>query len=330
MSELGRHMWKQGRYVLLSLTVLLQPTVVNAEALKAERFSNFTLQIDNDLLYGTDREYTGGFKFKWAQEQCSMHDYLSKPFQSWVKHLQLKAVADQTEVGIEAFTLMRQDEDDRLQNLYNEAWSHIDLRRFYEGRELDVAWTVTAGWLGPDSPGKGLQNDLHSLIGNDPADDALYELPNQPTLQLGVDIKSDWFQWQDWSLYKSFWLKAGSPWTHAYAGVGLMRTFGQVGPRLLYNQVNSMPLKAKASGGFYFGSVGASYLFYSALADGRIFSDDPNKLERYRWVPMLQYGAGYQFETFSVSLSGNAIGQVYKDQPENFFRFASLTFTWAI
>ncbi|MEA3405796.1 MAG: DUF2219 family protein, partial [Pseudomonadota bacterium] len=149
----------------------------------------------------------------------------------------------------------------------------------------------------------------------------------QPTLQVGVDVNTDWFAVDDWLFYKSAWLRLGSPLTQGYLGLGVMRSVNSE-PVLMNNQVNHVRKGSTKVGYFYFGNVGMSYLWFSSLVDGRIFSNDETLIERYRWIPMVQYGAGINYEDIAFALSGNAIGQVYKDQPENIFRFASLTVTW--
>ncbi len=300
---------------------------VSLYSVHAHASSNFTVHIDNDLIYGTDRDYTGGFKFKYTVDKSKVNQMVIKPFEGLFDPFDLQLYADQFELSIEAFTLDKNRTTWGTDIMLNEAWTHVDLRRFYQRTEQKIGVDMVFGWLGSHSPGIDVQNQLHKLIGNGDTKEALHELPNQLTLQLGMDVMTDWFQVDDWQAYHSTWLKLGSPLTQGYVGVGLLRAVNSQ-PVLMYNQLNHVRSNGQDLGYFYFGSAGMSYLVYSALVDGRLFANDKTLIKRYRWVPMLQYGAGLSYQDFALSLSGNAIGQVYKDQPENVFRFASLTFTW--
>jgi len=295
-------------------------------SLNAKASSYFTLHIDNDLLYGTDRDYTGGFKFKFTENELALNQKLIEPFDPIIKSLGLTLISDQVEMSIEAFTLGKNSPSGKVNLLLNEAWTHVDLRRFYKRTSQQIAIDMSFGWLGPNSPGKSAQNKLHKLIGNDLVEGARYHLPDQPTFMVGADIMTDLFSIEDWQFYQSSWLKLGSPQTQGFLGIGVIRSVNS-DPVFKNNQVNYVRLDSKGMGYFYFGSIGMSYLWYSALVDGRLLALDDPLLPRYRWIPMIQYGAGMSFKKIAITLTGNAIGKIYKDQPENVFRFASLTMT---
>ncbi len=289
--------------------------------------SVLTVHIDNDVIFGTDRQYTGGFKFKFTEDHLAINNSLVSPVQHLINDLDMTLAFDQVEVSVEAYTLTKLNGANKVTHILNEAWTHVDLRRFYKRKGQSIGLGFVFGWLGPDSPGKPMQNELHQLIGNGAVKESLYALPNQATFQIGLDVSTDWFLVDDWQFYKTAWIKLGSPITEVYAGLGVIRSVHSH-PVLMNNQINHVQPNTKGFGYFYFGSIGLSNLVYSALLDGRVLSHDKTYFERYRWVPMLQYGVGVSYEDIAVTLSGNAIGQVYKEQPENVFRFASATVSW--
>jgi len=318
-------MWGLTRYkpnlIGFGLSVCLMASVVKAEP-------SMTFQMDNDIVYGTDRDYTGGFKFKTTDDRFNLR--LLKSLDAVISARNWQVENDQLELSVEAFSLVAAEEG-QLNTLLNEAWTHIDLRRFYsrhiEQRKQRLNLELSLGWLGSKSPGQSLQNRIHYWIGNDPADEAQYELSNQPTLQLGVDYSEDWFKLKHWQFYRSAWLKVGSPFTQGYLGVGFVRTFNSQ-PVFQYNQLNHVKSVSKKRGYFYFASAGMSYLLHSALLDDGLYTNDAALVDRNLWIPLAKYGAGLTYEQLAVSLSGNVVGNTYKAQPTERFRFASLSVTW--
>lgn len=286
-----------------------------------------TVHVDNDLLYGTDREYTGGFKFKLSRDEFEFNRSIFKGVDDFLTPFNLIPFSDQIELSVEAFTLTKLAENDRIVHVLNEAWTHVDLRRFYRSKQYNTSVGLSFGWLGPNSPGRYLQDDLHKLIGNSKVDGWDHHLPDQPTAQLNVDWSAVKWKSNDWSLYQSAWLKVGSPNTQAYLGAGLIRK-KNIDPVFLNNQLSYVRSESPTLGYFYFGSIGVSYLAYSALIDGRILGGDKPILNRYHWIPAVEYGIGFSYGDFAMTLSGNAIGQVYRLQPEESFHFASVTMTW--
>lgn len=57
---------------LIILSLFLFSPLLNAAP-------SFTLHIDNDFIYGTDREYTGGFKFKFTEDEIDVNNTLLSP-----------------------------------------------------------------------------------------------------------------------------------------------------------------------------------------------------------------------------------------------------------
>lgn len=116
----------------------------------------FTLHVDNDLLFGTDREYTGGFKFKFTADKSDSVEVLFGGVDAILNRLvELKPLSDQLEVAVEAFTLTRiQDNRKKPVAVLNEAWTHIDLRRFYTNRDVQMGAGSKCWLAGAEQPRK--------------------------------------------------------------------------------------------------------------------------------------------------------------------------------
>ncbi len=292
--------------------------------------SELSFQADNDIVYGTDRQYTGGVNVRWTNENgIGLVNWLIDPIEKAAlpkKGERRFQKTDQLELSTQIFTLEKRT-DSGLESAGNTAWTHFDWRRFYHYGRHQSLLSFSVGWLGPASGGREIQDGIHSVIGNSNASGWDNQLPDQPTLQIGFDNQYFLFDPQlepHFQMYRSLSIMVGSPETALNAGVGAYYGDG-ARPVMSFNTFNHVMNTGKGFGWFVFADISAQYQIYNVLRDGRLFTKDDTGLKPANEViPSGQYGGAMTWNGFYVLFAGSVFGQFYRDQPEEAFRFASL------
>ena len=314
----------------LILWVSLTSTVLTGPLASAGQIN---IQLDNDVVFGTDRQYTGGFEVRWTEDQIPLVDALLSPFESFLPSKKISGFkqADQLAVCTELYTLQQKTEYGN-EAVSNSAWTHIDWRRFYWYGKNQSILDFRAGWIGPSSGGRQIQDGIHSLIGNDNASGWDKQVPDQPTLQVGFENRHKFFTTQDdgFKVAHSLSGVVGSPEIYAAAGVGMQYGVNMEAV-MSFNRLNHLVIPEKGFGWLVFMDASVRYEAYNAFRDGRLFIDERTRLKPANdLIPSVQYGAGFVFNEISVVLSGSSFGKFYREQTEDVFRFASLIVSFSI
>lgn len=316
-----------GRWVgVLCLWSVWAPTAL------AEKDS-VTVRMDNDVVFGTDRQYTGGFKLFFTDGDYQVVDFMVAPLAWFFKRQNPDKInlwqTDQIELSSEVYTLQKKSSNGN-EPIGNTAWTNIAFRRFYKFDSHHYTLDVRIGWIGPSSGGEEIQNTIHEVIGNQNGHGWDRQPPDQPTLQIAGENQNVVLQSEDqrFNLYRSLAVELGSPRTALSAGLG---TFYAVNaePVFSFTQLNHLSNDQHDWGWFVFANYTAAYEIYSVFQDGRLGADDPFTLEAAsELVAEFQYGGGVVYDEVSVTFSGTSMNQYYKNQTEDIFRFASLTVTF--
>ncbi|RUM93407.1 MAG: hypothetical protein DSZ27_00010 [Thiomicrospira sp.] len=291
------------------------------------------VQLDNDVVFGTDRQYTGGFEVRWTEDQIPLVDALLSPFESFLpsKNISGFKQADQLAVCTELYTLQQKTEHGN-EAISNSAWTHIDWRRFYWYGKNQSILDFRAGWIGPSSGGRQIQDGVHSLIGNDNASGWDKQVPDQPTLQVGFENRHRFFssENQHFKVGHSLSGAVGSPQIYAAAGIGMQ--YGvDMEAVMSFNRLNHLIVPEKGFGWLVFIDASVRYEAYNAFRDGRLFVNERTSLKPANdFIPSVQYGAGFVYNKVSVVLSGSSFGKFYREQTEEVFRFASLIVSFPV
>jgi len=316
------------RTLLVSLTVI--STGLMASSVSA---GQITVQLDNDVVFGTDRQYTGGFEVRWTEDQIAFVEAFISPFERFLpdKHISGFKQADQLMVGAQLYTLQQKTEQGN-ETVSNSAWTHIDWRRFYWYGKNQSVLDFRAGWIGPSSGGRQMQDSIHQLIGNDNASGWDKQVPDQPTLQVGFENRHAVFTTKDerFRLVHSLSGVVGSPQIYAAAGIGMQYGVNMKAV-MSFNRLNYMETPEKGFGWLVFVDASARYEAYNAFRDGRLFVDERTSLKPANdFIPSMQYGAGFVYNGVSIVFSGSAFGKFYREQTEDVFRFASLIISFPV
>ncbi|MBD3821617.1 MAG: DUF2219 family protein, partial [Thiotrichales bacterium] len=157
-----------------------------------DQSSQFIFNLDNDILFGTDSEYTAGTHLTWTEQTMDFNEWLFNPlFKPLRTSLSPKTdQMDQFMLATEIYTL-RIDNDSQVKPLANTGWSYINFRHIeaYQGQQLGME--LNLGWIGPGSGGEEIQNGVHKLIGNRSEKGWNHQYPNQPTINFHVSLQND-------------------------------------------------------------------------------------------------------------------------------------------
>lgn len=291
-----------------------------------------TMQTDNDVLFGTDSQYTGGLFFKLTQHKLKPVDFAISPLVRLFGHKNALNSShqrtDQISAGGKIYTLQKTTPTGP-QYFANTAWLYVDLKRFYTFPDHLYYFNMRLGWIGPSNHGEEIHNFVHQLIGNKKAKGWQHQLHDQPTFQIAIERQQTLYQSKSDHLHFYGYTSAmvGSPETNMLGGLG---TYYAVGahPMFSFNKLDYLSLGQKNTGWFVFANVSAMYDFYHLFRDGRLLTDDKPKVSFNNLLrTQLEYGGGLAYQSFSVTLSATVRDKTFKLEAQNRFRFASLIFT---
>lgn len=207
-----------------------------------------SLQIENDLFAGADRNYSSGLRIAYATPMEPSH-----PLESWVRALPLfeGPLSVTYSLGHMIFTPTDTSATQPIPNdqpyagyLYAGFGIESAIQR-EDGRRILVDFELQIGIVGPSALGEQTQQWVHRVTGSQPANGWANQLPDQPTLNVFYDRV-----WGGW--YGTRIGEAGSGYNvdlsphvgaalgnvYTYAGGGATLRFGQnlpagLGPRSL-------------------------------------------------------------------------------------------------
>lgn len=310
-------------------------------ACNAQANESLSVQLDNDILFGTDREYTGGLKIYYNDGHFKLNDKIIEPLHAKASHLFPKMALihshthDQLEVSAEIYTIKQKKEGKTLNALTNTAWVSVASKRFYQyvsQKDQPAFYHLGArvGWIGPSNGGEQLQNGFHQMIGNQTVDGWDHQPFDQPTLQISFERQKIFYQSRLKALnaYYTTWGELGSPRTDLYVGLGSYWQHN-AHPIFYHNQANHIFNKKSRMGIFAFANVNGSYDFYNLMRDGRPFTQDAPLIPSLSpWRLEMRLGAGLAMGQSTLCFTVTHWQQFYSEQPESAFHYASLAYSF--
>ena len=182
--------------VCLALLILCSHTIW-AEEKKNKTFDTFTFFWENDLLAGTDRDYTNGFKFTWSTPYLTNREESRLPEWSYPILNRLPLVNDPVSsraisisLGQNIFTPEDTDTEELIEDQRPYA-GHLYLAFGFhskKGNRKDT-WEIGLGVVGPPSLAEETQNGIHELFGNERAKGWDNQIKTEPTLEFICESK---------------------------------------------------------------------------------------------------------------------------------------------
>lgn len=314
---------------LLALGLSMSSATSYAGPLINDQSSQFIFNLDNDILFGTDSEYTAGTHLTWTEQTMDFNEWLFNPlFKPLRSSLSPKTdQMDQFTLATEIYTL-RVDSGSQVKPLANTGWSYANFRHVeaYQGQQLGME--LNLGWIGPGSGGEEIQNGVHKLIGNRNEEGWNHQYPDQPTINFHVSLQND-IDTLTGKGFHSFYTVSGQLGTlSTNVGGGLGINYADnCTPNFFDNQLNTIKFN-KGWGWFVYSTINVDYEIYNRLTDGRLLTDDRPIVRRRNFWPLFDVGIGFTYNQFSMNYSTKSTPQYYDDQPEKRFRYSSLNFHW--
>jgi hypothetical protein len=296
----------------------------------------FSLQVENDLVAGTDRHYTNGLRVQWLSAEADVPDWAmavarQAPFfpAGSVKRWGL-SLGHSIFTPSDTETTAPQPKDRPYAGWLYGSLGFVS----HTGQRLDTL-ELTLGMVGPSAQGEFVQNDWHKLIGVDEAHGWDHQLHDEPGLLVAYERK-----WRAWQTYGAHGFAADLT-PHAGVTLGNVMTYGAAGATLRLGQDlpddygpprirPSLPgttyfIPTAGFGWYLFAGVEGRVVGRNIFLDGNTFRDSPS-VDRRIGVYDLQAGLAmtwnrYRLAYTQVRRSKEFDGQVKAD------RFGSVNLT---
>ncbi len=315
----GPHSGRRARAALSAVALAAGASSTASRALAEPRSppsdgrSTVTFAWENDSFAGTDRNYTNGVRLAWLSGTGDT-DGVSE----WVANL-LGADPDAVirrgvALGHSLFTPrdIAAETPPPDQHPYA-GWAYLEYTPVIEQADRLDQFTVQLGLVGPSAGGEWLQNEFHTLIGEDTARGWTGQLADEVTLGVSYDRTfrrlarlGDSAFGAD--LTPTAGVTLGTAYTHARLGV-----MGRIGEDLRNDYGPPRVRPSLAGAGFFtpqdafswylFGGVEGRGVAHNLFLDGSLFRTRDSGLTSRDFVTDVQAGAVLQFENVQVGFT---------------------------
>ena len=256
----------------------------------------WTVTVENDVLTGSDNNYTNGIGLAWVSADTTRYDEKDL-VRRWGRFWSfLPFVGNDGYRTYAAWSLgqeMHTPDDIKLANPPADDQPYagvlfLDSVIYAKGERATHAWQLRVGVVGPASLAEPVQKGFHKVIGADKPMGWSHQLPNEPILNLGYTgayllAKGDWDKSLSWRIVPVVNAGLGNYFTglgaglYAEVGRNLVDALGGTALRQGFNVASTVgvgPVEAwsvSLSGGI----AGYGVVHYLPL-DGTVFRDSPS------------------------------------------------------
>lgn len=290
----------------------------------------FSLVVENDLFYDTDRRYTSGVRFSYLTPKNAEPDWLRDlayevPMLAWHSDIRVEYALGQAMFTASNKLLRDPPADDRPYA----GWLYGSVGVVARTGQVLDQFQVSLGVVGSASLAHESQDFIHSIVDSPLAEGWRTQLKNEPTLQF--TYQRSW-QSPEFKLPAGFGIDA-TPHAGAavgnvydYANMGMMFRFGQnlpidYGPPRVQPSLPGSGYFEKAPGGFgwyLFAGVDGRAVAHNIFLDGNTFRDS-RSVEKKNFVGDAQFGLamvidGVRLAYTHVLRTREYVGQDASDQ----------------
>lgn len=292
----------------------------------------FSVYLENDLMMGTDRYYTGGLKFSWLSADISSYELSQRqdaladrmPFLYDDNSLHNIGLS----IGQQIYTPQNIHENALIESDRPYAgWSYFAYSFVSRSREVMHTLETRIGMVGPASGAEMLQNGLHRLLGND----EVKGWDNQLGNEVGINVYYE----RRRRLEKFYFSNSVALEAIPYVGAALGNIRTQVatggivrlgchlpedfGPSLIAMSAEpSAPLDGVSSrqySGYFFVGIGINLVGIDLFLDGNTFKES-HRVEKNPLVTAVGIGYSQQIGSWRLAYAQILSSKEFKGQPE--------------
>jgi hypothetical protein len=305
-----------------------------------------TFTLENDVLTGSDNNYTNGMGVTWVSADLNTYEddrFVSRWGRFWAF---LPFVGDEGYTTYASWTVaqeMHTPDDITNPNPPEEDQPYagilyIDSVLYARSERWAYAWELKLGVVGPASQADNTQKDFHNLIGGDEPMGWDTQLPNEPVINIGLTAAHLWAEGNAGGSAKWRLVPVGDVGLGTYftgVGVGM---YGEIG----WNLVDALGgtslragLNAASSVGVgpvdgwsvsFFGGFGGHAIAHYLPLDGTVFKDS-RSVDTKPFVGNASLGFSVRHGTFALSLATTFTTKAFDTQKKS-AEFGTLSVSW--
>ena len=317
---------------------LAQPTAAYADAL--------TVSVENDVLTGSDNNYTNGIGVTWVSNDLESYDddrFVGRWGRFWGF---LPFVGDEGYTTYASWTVaqeMHTPDDITIANppVDDQPYAgvlYVDSVLYARSERWTYAWELKLGVVGPASQAEEAQKAVHDLIGGDEPMGWDTQLPNEPVINIGLTAAHLLAEGSAggsarWRLVPVGNVSLGTYFTGVGAGM-----YGELGWNLV-DALGGMSLRdglnAASTVGVgpvdgwsvsFFGGLGGHAIAHYLPLDGTVF-EDSRSVDTKPFVGNASLGLSVRRGTFALSLATTFTTKAFEAQKKS-AEFGTLSVSW--
>ena len=305
-----------------------------------------TLTVENDLVTGSDNNYTNGVGLSWVSEGLDTYEsdsFVRKWAQLWGF---LPFVADEGYETYASWSLAQEmhtpdDIEDPTPPEDDQPYAgilYVDSLLYARKERWTHAWELKLGVVGPASQAEHVQKDFHDLVGGDEPMGWDTQLPDEPVINVSYTVahllaEGSAGESAKWRIVPVASVGLGTYFTgvgvgtYAEVGWNLVPALGGTALREGLNSASTVgvgPVEGW-SVAFFGGFAGYGVAHYLPL-DGTVFKDS-RSVGSEPFIGMGSAGMSVRHGSFVLSLSASFYTQTFATQRKN-PEFGTLSASW--
>ena len=319
------------------------PSLSQEPAKNKKELGTFTLQFENDLFYGADRQYTNGLRLSWVSPKGDESFEQVEWIRDVLEKVSFRKNAE-TRFGFAAGQEIYTPEDRKRSDLiiddrpyagwlYGAMSLHSETKKPWY-RELESI-ELNLGIVGPQAFGQETQDLIHNIRVIDLFEGWGNQLKNEPGVLLMYERKWRFFDPVPlgplhFDIVPHAGASLGNVLTHVNVGGSVRYGYNipkDFGPPSLIKGLTSMDTIPEAKLSLYvFAGTEGRYVARNIFLDGNTFADS-HSVKKNRWVADFSVGVALIYRRFKISYTNALRTREFVGQKNN-ARFGSISASW--
>lgn len=320
------------------LPFLLIASACNASA---NDVGQWYLQLDNDIIFGDDGDFTNGINLGYKHSLLSV-DIKSPTWFEWQKQLLLpQAQYEHTwAIGLSQRMWTPNEIEHSTPQPFDRPYAGTLMAEFhgalYTSDLAQKNW-ISLGIIGPESGNEALQNWVHKVTGSSPPKGWQYQIERQFIAQYAYEIESllyrnESFATSEWELSGFSHNEVGHLRSEIQAGLSLRwgfdlaKSFGHLSNH--YGDAGLLNTAGSMSQFILFSRVFIGYRFNDLTISGDL--SYTSEIDIAHQQAGVSVGAIWDHPAWSVSWTFNGYSKEYTDDNSAWHGYGSLLFSWKL